>query len=135
MLHVTRTALVAATLLMFATGASAATRFNISYPADMSTEPLMGRIILVVAPAASETEPRLQVIWDQDAVPFFGIDVHDWKAGERRVIDRKSFGFPLRSIDDLQPGDYRVQAVLNRYEKFTLGDGRQLELAPDQGEG
>ncbi len=122
-------------LVLPAAGAAADSRIQMTYPSTSSSEPLMGRLILVVAPAAAEPEPRLQVAWDQDAVPFFAIDVRDWRAGERRSIDRKAFGFPIRSIDDLPPGDYRVQAVLNRYEVFTLGDGRRLELPPDRGEG
>jgi hypothetical protein len=121
--------------LAAAAGASADTRFNVSYPPAMSADPLMGRLIVIVAPAAVETEPRFQVSWNADAVPIFGMDVQEWKAGQRRVVDRRTFGFPLRSLDDLPPGDYRVQAVLNRYEHFVLGDGRRLELAPDQGEG
>ncbi len=112
----------------------AAPRFRLSYPASMSAEALDGRLLLVIAPAG-EKEPRLMVNWDQDAVPFFGIDVEDWRAGDARVIDGKAFGFPIRSLDDLPPGDYRVQAVLNRYETFNRGDGRRLSLAPDQGEG
>ena len=130
-----RRTFAAAVCLLAAAGASADSRFTLSYPASLGKEPLMGRLILVVAPAAAETEPRLQVAWDEDAVPFFAIDVRDWKPGERRVIDRKADGFPLASLDQLPPGDYRVQAVLNRYETFVLGDGRRLELPPDHGEG
>ncbi len=140
MLQVTRTVVVIAAWLLVAAGATASTRFNVSYPSQMSPEPLMGRLIVVVAPASAEAEPRLQVNWDIEAVPIFGIDVHDWKAGERRTIDRKAFGFPLKSIDDLPPGDYRVQAVLNRYETFRAcrrqaprtcaGSGRRPALEP-----
>ena len=121
-------------LLLVAANAAAANRFTISYPAAVSSEPLTGRLLLIVAPVG-EQEPRLMVNWDQDAVPFFGIDVSDWKAGEKRTIDGKAFGFPIRSIDDLPAGDYRVQAVLNRYETFVRSDGQRLELPPDQGEG
>jgi hypothetical protein len=135
MLKAIRAGFVIASGLIAAAGAFADTRFNLSYPPAMSAVPLMGRLIVIVAPAAAEDEPRLQVNWNADAVPIFGMDVHEWKAGERRVLDRKAFGFPLQSIDDLPPGDYQVQAVLNRYERFALGDGRRLELAPDQGEG
>jgi hypothetical protein len=43
--------------LAAAAGASADTRFNVSYPPAMSADPLMGRLIVIVAPAAVETEP------------------------------------------------------------------------------
>jgi hypothetical protein len=121
-------------LLLTASQAIAAPRFNVSFPAEMSGEPLTGRLLLIVAPVG-ELEPRLMVNWDQDAVPFFGIDVVDWKPGQKRVIGRKAFGFPIQSLVDLPPGNYRVQAVLNRYEAFVRSDGHRLELAPDQGEG
>ena len=35
-----------------------------------------------------------QVIWDDDAIPFFGVDVENWKPGKRQVIDAKTPGFP-----------------------------------------
>ena len=40
-----------------------------------------------------------QVIWDDDAIPFFGVDVENWKPGKRQVIDAKTAGFPLRSLE------------------------------------
>jgi hypothetical protein len=134
MLHVLRPGFLALAMLVAAAGASAANRFTVSYPAGMSGEPLTGRLLLIVAPV-SEQEPRQMVNWDQDAVPFFGIDVANWKSGEKKIVDGKAFGFPIRSIDDLPAGDYRVQAVLNRYETFVRSDGQRLELPPDQGEG
>ena len=60
--------------LLLASGAAAAPRFSVTYPAEMSAEPLTGRLLLVVAPGG-KGEPRLQVTWDEDAIPFFGIDV------------------------------------------------------------
>jgi len=132
--HLIRPGFLSLVLLLAAANASAAARFSISYPDAMSSDPLTGRLLLIVAPAG-EQEPRLMVNWDQDAVPFFGIDVSDWKAGDKRVIDGKALGFPIRSIDDLPAGEYRVQAVFNRYETFVRSDGQRLELPPDQGEG
>ncbi len=117
-----------------ATAACAAPRFNVRFPADMSGEPLSGRLLLILSPA-SEGEPRTQVAWDDGAIPFFGIDVENWKPGKAIVVDGKAAGFPIRSLDELPAGDYRVQAVLNRYERYSMGDGRKLLLAPDQGEG
>ena len=126
--------IAAVALAAAAAPAPAAPRFSITYPAAVAEGELTGRLVLVFAPAGEE-EPRLLVGWDQDAVPFFGIDVENWKAGEARVLDHRAFGFPLHSLDQLPPGDYRVQAVLNRYETFARGDGVTLSLPPDQGEG
>jgi len=129
-----RLMLAVAALATAATPALAAPRFSITYPADIAEAPLTGRLILVLAPAR-EPEPRIQVGWDHDAVPFFGIDVENWKPGEARLVDGEAFGFPLRSLDQLPPGEYQAQAVLNRYETFVRSDGVTLRLPPDQGEG
>ena len=131
---VLRSVLTALAALLAAAPVLAAPRFSITYPEGIAEGPLTGRLLLVFAPGG-EQEPRFQVSWDQDAVPFFGVDVENWKAGEARVIDAGAYGFPLHSLELLPPGEYRVQAVLNRYETFVRGDGRRLSLPPDQGEG
>jgi hypothetical protein len=121
-------------MALAATAAFAAPRFNVSFPESVSREPLSGRLLVILSPAG-ESEPRTQVAWDGDAIPFFGVDVEGWKPGKRQVVDGDADGFPVRSLDDLPAGEYRVQAVLSRYEWYTLGDGRRLLLPPDQGEG
>jgi hypothetical protein len=121
-------------LLLVALPAFATPRFSITFPSEASAEPLDGRLLLIFAPNG-EQEPRFQVTWDVDAIPFFGVNVEGWKPDRRKVIDAKVTGFPLRSLDDLPPGEYHVQAVLNRYERFTRSDGHSILLPPDQGEG
>jgi len=123
--------------LAFVTGfpvEAAAPRVSVSFSPTMSEEPLTGRLLLIVSPGA-EGEPRGKLAWDSDAIPFFGMDVEDWKPGQRKVFDTSVDGFPLRTLDELPAGEYTVQAVLNRYDKFTRSDGRTLWLPPDQGEG
>jgi hypothetical protein len=114
--------------------ADAAPRVSVTFSPAMSQEPLTGRLLLIFSPGG-KGEPRSQVIWDDDAIPFFGLDVERWKPGQRKQFDTRVNGFPLRSIADLPEGEYSVQAVLNRYEKFTRSDGHTLWLPPDQGEG
>jgi len=114
--------------------ADAAPRVSVTFSPAMSQEPLTGRLLLIFSPGG-EGEPRSHVIWDDDAIPFFGLDVEGWKPGQRKHFDARVNGFPLRSIADLPDGEYSVQAVLNRYEKFTRSDGHTLWLPPDQGEG
>ena len=134
MAPVLRLGILSIALLLVAFQASSAPRFNISYPNAMSAEPLDGRLLLIFSPGG-EQEPRQQVIWDGDAIPFFGVNVEGWQPGQRQVIDGKASGFPVRSLDELPPGEYRVQALLNRYERFTRSDGHTLLLPPDRGEG
>ena len=117
--------------------ALAANAFEVQLPAGLRDGPQDGRLLLIFAPAdqAPTREPRFLVNWDGEAIPFFGLDVEGWRPGSSRKVDAAAFGFPVRSLADLPPGDYRVQAFLNRYETFRLGDGRVLKLPPDKGEG
>ncbi len=121
-------------LLLVGTPATASPSFSISLAPEKAATPLQGRLLLILSPGGDK-EPRSQVTWDQDAIPFFGVNVSDWQAGEARLIDDDAFGFPLRSLKQVPAGKYRVQAVLNRYETFVRSDGHTVHLPPDRGEG
>ena len=124
-------------LALLPVAALAAPSVDVRLPAKFQGGPQMGRLLLMFAPVdqAPGEEPRALVNWDGEAIPFFGLDVRNWKPGTTRRIDDTAFGFPLRTLSTLPPGEYRVQALLNRYETFRRGDGRALELPPDRGEG
>ena len=111
--------------------------FRVELPDSLKDGPQDGRLLLIFAPAGQspEQEPRELVNWDGSAIPFYGLDVEGWAPGTARRVDDRAFGFPVRRLRDLPPGEYRVQAFLNRYEAFRMGDGRVLKLPPDQGEG
>ena len=59
----------------------------------MSQEPLTGRLLLIFSPGG-KGEPRGQVTWDDDAIPFFGMDVESWAAGKQKDFDARSPAFP-----------------------------------------
>jgi len=103
-------------------------RFEISFDESLSGESLDGRILLMLA-ENQEREPRFQ-----NAV-VFGIDVEELGPGKPAVVDGSVFGFPAESLADVPPGEYYVQALLNRYETFHRADGYTVKLPPDQGEG
>ena len=129
--------LAAATFLAaLAPAAHAAPSFAVSFPAARSAQPLDGRIVLLIATDPS-SEPRAQVESDRllKSPWMFGLTVDGLKPGQAAVIDGTAFGWPARSLADLKPGDYVVQAVLNRYETFHRGDGAVVNLPPDKGEG
>ena len=65
----------------------------------------------------------------------FGVDVDALSPGAPAIIDATTLGYPAESLNDIPAGDYWVQAVLNIYETFHLGNGRTLKLPPDKGEG
>jgi hypothetical protein len=65
----------------------------------------------------------------------FGIDVEGLAPGQAAVIGGGVLGFPLTDLGFVPPGEYTVQAVLNRYQTFTRSDGHTVRLPPDRGEG
>ena len=109
--------------------------FAISIPRNKSAKPVDGRIILVVSNNNRE-EPRFQNnVYRADTQLSFGIDVNGLRPEIDAVIDGATFGYPLKSINEIPAGDYWVQAVLNRYETFHRSDGHTVKLHMDQGEG
>src|SRR6476661_315933 len=125
-------------VLIFATTVTAATKapltFEITYTKEMSTAPLDGHILLLIS-NDPKAEPRFQIGGNIDSQQMFGVDVDQWAAGSVARVDAKTIGYPLRNLSELPPGDYTVQAVLNIYETFHLGNGKTVKLPPDKGEG
>ena len=108
--------------------------FSISFPASRSAQPLDGRILLCLSTDDSD-EPRNQINDTPKSQIVFGVTVDGLKPGEPVAVDDKAWGYPIRSLKDVPPGEYTVQAVLNRYETFHRGDGKVIKLHMDQGEG
>ena len=109
-------------------------RFTITFPNERSSQPLDGRLLLLIS-ADTSGEPRFQVNSGLRTGLVFGIDVDAWRAGQPQTIDASAFGFPIRSLSQVPRGTYRVQALLNRYETFKRSDGHTVKLPPDRGEG
>ena len=105
-----------------------------TFPAERSAQPIDGRLLLLIS-AETDGEPRLQVNDTTKTAQVFGVDVDGWKPGEPRSVDATAFGYPIRSLAALPRGTYLVQAMVNRYETFTRGDGVTVKLPPDKGEG
>jgi len=115
--------------------AQAGLQFDVSFPASVSSAKQDGHIILIVS-RDSSSEPRFQYqVYSPGVQPGFGLDVDGLAPGQTAVIDAKVLGWPLKSVADIPAGDYRVQAILNRYETFHRSDGHTLKIAPDKGEG
>jgi len=112
-----------------------AQRIEVTIP---GTTPVHGHLILVIA-KSDRSEPRMQLSENYMSAEGFGVDAGldpaGWSTSKPIVVDTKTFGYPRKSLTDLEPGDYFVQAVFNVYENFHLADGRNLWLPPDQGEG
>jgi hypothetical protein len=115
-------------------GAATATVFSVSFPKTRSDKPLDGRILLILSTDASE-EPRMQINDTPKTQIIFGIDVDGMQPGQARVVDASAAGYPIKSLRDIPPGEYYVQAVLHRYETFHRADGHTVKLPMDRGEG
>ena len=109
-------------------------RFAISFPEGLSEEALDGRLLLMIS-NDDRAEPRFQISDGPGTQLIFGIDVDGLKPGEKAVIDSSVFGYPLKSISDIPPGAYRIQALLHIYETFHRADGHVVKLPMDRGEG
>ena len=120
--------------LLSLTLAASAQSFSVSFPAARSAQPLDGRVLLCLSTDSSD-EPRNQINDTPKSQMVFGVTVDGLKPGEPVVVDDKAWGYPIRSLKDVPPGEYTVQAVLNKYETFHRADGKVIKLHMDQGEG
>ncbi len=118
-------------LLTASTGLGFGQRIEVTVP---GAKPLNGHLVLVFARKADD-EPRMQLSEDYLSAQGFGVDVDGLEPGRPIVVDGKTFGYPRRSLADLDAGVYFVQAVFNIYEQFHLASGKAVWLPPDKGEG
>lgn len=109
-------------------------RFSVSFAKEQSAEPLDGRLLLLLSTDGSE-EPRMQIAGLPRTQMVFGADVDAMKPGQSVTVDDAAFGYPIRYLHDVPPGEYFVQVVLHKYETFHRADGHTVKLPMDRGEG
>jgi hypothetical protein len=114
--------------------AAAAQSFSVTFQKEVSAERLDGRLLLILSTDQSD-EPRNQIDDTPRSQIVFGFTVDGWQAGAPAVIDASAWGYPIRSLKDVPPGNYFVQVVLNKYETFHRADGKTVKMHMDQGEG
>ena len=119
---------------LIASLAASAQSFSVTYSKDVSAQPLDGRLLLVLSTDASD-EPRNQIDDTPRSQIVFGINVDGWQAGKPAVVDAGAWCYPVHSLKDVPPGDYFVQAVLNKYETFHRSDRKTVKMHMDAGEG
>jgi hypothetical protein len=108
--------------------------FSISFDQSLVDASQDGRLLLMLA-THEDQEPRFLINNDADTQLIFGRNVSDWQGGSAIQIDGSTIGFPLKHLADIPPGNYYVQALLNRYQDFHLANGKVVSLPPDRGEG
>lgn len=109
-------------------------QFSITYPKERSAVPLDGRLLLMLS-VDSTREPRFQITDGPRTQQIFGQNVEGWKPGEIVLVSEQAYGYPVKSLNDVPPGDYWVQALLHKYETFHRSDGHTVKLPMDRGEG
>lgn len=109
-------------------------KFSITFTKEMSDQAQDGRLLLMLS-SNDKAEPRFQISDGLNTQLVFGIDVENVNPGEAMIIDASAFGFPVQSLSEVPIGEYFIQALLNRYETFTLKTGHTVKLPPDKGEG
>ena len=122
------------TLLLLLPVTATAQSFSVTFPRDLSAQTLDGRLLLLLS-TDSKDEPRNQIDDTPRSQIVFGITVDGWQPGHPVLVDASAWGYPVPSLKDVPPGEYTVQAVLNRYETFHRSDGKIVKLHMDQGEG
>jgi hypothetical protein len=106
--------------------------FDVFYSSASGGGQLTGRIFVIFAHTDS-IEPRLQV--GRYGTQFFGADFVNLPPDHAVHIDGTTLGYPINAMKDIPPGDYYVQAVLDRYTEFKRSDGHTLWMHMDQWEG
>ena len=109
-------------------------RFEVSYPAARSTEPLDGRLLLILS-TRTDGEPRFHVNAGTTGQPIFGLDLEGWPGGAPASVGGGTIGFPVQRLSEIPAGTYTVQALFHRYETFRRSDGHTVKLPMDRGEG
>ncbi|HVQ29473.1 MAG TPA: hypothetical protein VMV21_07845 [Vicinamibacteria bacterium] len=109
-------------------------RFEVTFPAAVRASAVDGRVYVLLSRDATK-EPRFQIFEGIDSQQIFGVDVLGLAPGQAAVIGANTLGYPAKSLADIPPGEYQVQAVLNVYETFRRSDGHTVLLPPDKGEG
>ncbi len=114
--------------------AAARTYFTITFDESLSTTPLDGRLLLILA-RDGDREPRFQLSDGPQTAQVFGIDADGWQPGQPAAFDATVFGYPIESLRDVPFGEYWVQVLLHKYETFSRADGHTVKLPMDRGEG
>jgi hypothetical protein len=121
-------------ILAFAGFTAAQSRFSVTFSRDRSVSPIDGRLLLMIS-ADSTAEPRFQINEGPKTQQIFGVTADGWAPGKPMIIEEDAFGYPRRSLAEVPAGNYRVQALLHRYETFQRADGHTVKLPMDRGEG
>lgn len=104
-------------------------RFEVTVAAAAHQGSLTGRLI-VAASQRAEPEPRYLI--SPQGPALFAVDLEGVRPGETIVIDSQALGYPF-SLEELEPGEYTVQAIVNVYERVNRSDGHTIWVPANDG--
>ncbi|HLI97634.1 MAG TPA: alpha/beta hydrolase-fold protein [Candidatus Baltobacteraceae bacterium] len=105
-------------------------RVSVTVPSTTHPGPIDGRLFVIFA-SADKPDPRIQILSPESTPPFFAMDVHDVQPGQAMVVDSSAAGYPVKSLTNLPPGDYNVEAFVFLYTTYHRADGHTI-AAPEQ---
>jgi enterochelin esterase-like enzyme len=97
--------------------------------------------MVLLAPAGVDPQEDTDVVTSPDhfygknVYKFDGGDIATLSGGSRLLTDTGVWGFPNVNMNDVAPGQYTVQAFLNRYETVTRSDGSIVSVRFPCGDG
>lgn len=101
---------------------------------ELESELKDGRLLLIFS-TDSTAEPRFGISDNVETNQVFGMDFENFEGGKALEFDSESFGYPIEKLDDLEDGNFYVQAFIQKHDTFTRADGHTVKLPMDQGEG
>ena len=107
---------------------------EISFTDAVSANALDGRLLLLIS-NNNESEPRFQVNDGPNTQIVSGQNVEGMGPGKSVKFNTDQFTYPIKSLANLEKGEYWVQALLHTYETFNLSTGHTVKLPMDNGEG
>jgi len=99
-----------------------AARFEVSISTTLHPDPLTGRLIVAVS-KRTDVEPRLLI--GPQGPALFAVDLEGVRPGQSVTVDDQALGYPT-PLRELPPGEYRVQAVVNVYDRLERADGHTI---------
>ena len=98
----------------------ARSRFEIQLAPGVSSEPISGRLLLILGSSSQEEPRESMTATGLQSPPRLGRDVKKLEAGGRIVLDAHSALFPQRDLSEVPAGEYQVQAVLMTNQDLYL---------------
>ncbi len=88
-------------------------KFEVSIAPGLNKTPIDGRLLIIAAPPAMARPLDLISETGLDRPPVFAMDVRRFDASRPVTLDDSAVAFPISSLAELRPDEYRVQAILD----------------------